>query len=193
MSMTANLMSIKKALLSNSAGFMIYPGRYTKFPCSEGWKFHVGAAYDETADIAEAVLPVLRKHDFWHKLPETLNGYQNSKNAKNGKFITIYSTSYDEANTIDDVLNGIRMLKTYDSGLKPKNEMYVLPSVYARYGALVGDLLSWRPGFLVSASSQRMSADVAPPWLKQGYRGEFRAVSKPCPYATGKNAPDQSL
>jgi len=109
----------------------------------QGWKLHVSAPLGKEGDVAEAVLPELRKLGIQHKVA-TPQGYgrlfatdaTGAPGTQQGKLVTIYPKNEAEAAAVARA-----MRQTLDKeGLSTQKfveipgEREVAPGVYARYG-----------------------------------------------------------
>lgn len=67
-------------------------GRRVEHPFQSGYKLHVSAQPRDAEKLARAVLPILQKANYDHKVVYPLSEYEDlCKGEQTGKFITIYA------------------------------------------------------------------------------------------------------
>ncbi len=104
-----------------------------------GWKFHVSANLENELEVAEGILPLLRKYEVTHKVDVSKNWGDTEKENKSqiGKFITIYPSDDENTTLLADLINR-KLIKMGLSGLEVPNEYSVgnTNMLYMRHGQL---------------------------------------------------------
>lgn len=105
---TAQEQAIKHSDLTSLKGgyFGEYGERYLRYVgkrtdlVDQGFKLHVSATLDNYADVAEVVLPILKRHKVNHKIARSKEAYISlgeEMSTQVGKFITIYPDNNQQA------------------------------------------------------------------------------------------------
>ncbi len=114
----------------------------------QGWKLHVSATVETAPDVAEAILPELKRLGVPHKVASSAEAYEKyllnpgaDGNTQAGKFITIYPRSNEEARRLTRKMDEILAQRGLGSR---QNDFIPVPGearfgktggVYARYGS----------------------------------------------------------
>ena len=127
---------------------------------SEGWKLHVSADFASAHEVADRVLPMLRKMGVNHKVMADPVAYGKMQGGQAGKFITIYADSAEHAlaitKAVDSVVSGL-------SGPAVAGERAVGSSglVFARYGGFTSDMIMGPNGTPVPD----VRGQICPHWI----------------------------
>jgi hypothetical protein len=159
-------------------------------PCDAGWKFHVNAPLDQygARKCADEILPLLRQHQIWHKLPLNMKTMQElyQTDDERGKFITIYSKNPAQAREIArelftcDWTRGFarnELGEAYSRGrlgwIDGDVQIAGMENVYCRYGAYVGKFVPGpAPGTRVRDDRSNGWPSWLPGWGEMLARGE---------------------
>jgi len=115
----------------------------------EGFKLHVSATAENMAEVADAILPVLRERGIAHKVVATTKAYvEKMTGTQRGKFITIYPSSAEEAAEIARICDEI-MTKRKLTGYQVPDERILGQSgaVSVRYGGFTKGTITGPDGF----------------------------------------------
>jgi hypothetical protein len=124
----------------------------------QGWKMHVSMNPERATEIAETVLPELRKKGITHKIAKDLADFSKWEGTQAGKFITIYPRTDQEAREIARLISDALEKK----GLKGsdfipiKGEDVSGTGVYARYGRFTGGPLKDAKGNPIPGSKGKI-------------------------------------
>jgi hypothetical protein len=109
----------------------------------QGWKLHVSLAPEHASEIADAVLPQLRKMNVTHKVAHSLGDFSRWEGTQAGKFITIYPHNEQEARQLSKIFSEVLEKKGFKSSdfIPIKGEEDCGTGLFGRYGRFTsGDL-----------------------------------------------------
>lgn len=109
----------------------------------QGWKLHVSAKPENMGKIAQDLVPELQRRGIHHKVVGNFEKYAEmagTTHSQQGKFITVYPRTTEEAIEYGRLLKEIIQKRGYKSEdfLNIPNEMELAPGVFGRYGRLLG-------------------------------------------------------
>jgi hypothetical protein len=124
----------------------------------QGWKMHVSMNPERATEIAETVLPELRKRGITHKIAKDLADFSTWEGTQAGKFITIYPRNDQEAREIARLISDALEKKGLkDSDFIPiKGEDVSGTGVYARYGRFTDRPLKDSNGNVIPGSKDKI-------------------------------------
>lgn len=144
-------------------------GADVDFP-QQGWKFHISAKPENMAQVARDILPELKRLKITHKVVGNFEDYvkrAGTTSSQQGKFITVYPTTTEEAQQYGRILKEIMEKRGYksDDFLNIPNEQEFAPGVFGRYGRLVGGNLKRADGSVIYGTDNHIlmpNGDIMP-------------------------------
>ena len=140
---------------------------------SQGFKLHVSATRDNAIEVADTVLPILRKYNVPHKVVENPDSYETHMvHEQRGKYVTIYPDTPEQAAQIAAELNqALTQKKLTGYPIQGEKSLGDSGMVYVRYGKLKND----QNGLQLVRPDGRVVADIRgdqwkPDWVEDPFQ-----------------------
>jgi len=127
---------------------------------AEGWKLHVSATVEKSYAVSDRLLPQLREMGVPHKVMTDPAAYAKMTGTQEGKFITIYARSPEEAAALAQGIE--RALADIPAGPVVSGEKALGKHTYARYGGFTKETVT-NPRTGMEVGDVR--GQVAPDWI----------------------------